>query len=148
MCFVFKLAAVLTTLLYLIPADIFGQAPIFQHIVVLVQENRTPDNLFQGLCSPPFGTANSCSTHPTGPQYNIQTSNWLNKLSPTKTTQPQSALLAAGYDLDHSHLGFIELCDYDATLPGCRMDGQGSIACWDFCPQNAQHASLVTSEEF
>ena len=23
----------------------------FQHIIVIVQENRTPDNLFQGLCA-------------------------------------------------------------------------------------------------
>ena len=23
----------------------------FQHVIVVVQENRTPDNLFQGLCA-------------------------------------------------------------------------------------------------
>ena len=32
-----------------------GQIPNFRHIVVMVQENRTPDNLFQGLCLPPYG---------------------------------------------------------------------------------------------
>ena len=26
-----------------------------QHIVIIFQENRTPDNLFQGLCIPPYG---------------------------------------------------------------------------------------------
>src|SRR5215469_14897664 len=26
-----------------------------KHVVVIFQENRTPDNLFQGLCHPPFG---------------------------------------------------------------------------------------------
>ncbi|MBV9442959.1 MAG: hypothetical protein JO217_09705 [Acidobacteriaceae bacterium] len=36
----------------------------FQHIVVIFQENRTPDNLFYGLCSPPYGRAASCSTTP------------------------------------------------------------------------------------
>lgn len=45
----------------------------FTHIVVIVQENRTPDNLFQGLCQPPFGTSSSCSTTPTSIQYNVQT---------------------------------------------------------------------------
>ena len=27
----------------------------FKHVVVIFQENRAPDNLFQGLCHPPFG---------------------------------------------------------------------------------------------
>ncbi len=31
----------------------------FQHIIVVVQENRTPDNLFQGLCASPYGTCPS-----------------------------------------------------------------------------------------
>ena len=31
---------------------ILAGAQSFQHIVVIIQENRTPDNLFQGLCGP------------------------------------------------------------------------------------------------
>ena len=31
---------------------ILADAQSFQHIVLIVQENRTPDNLFQGLCGP------------------------------------------------------------------------------------------------
>src|SRR5262249_33108183 len=31
----------------------------FKHVVVIFQENRTPDNLFQGLCHPPFGHRHS-----------------------------------------------------------------------------------------
>jgi len=34
-----------------------AQIPRFQHVVVIFQENRTCDNLFQGLCTPPFGSA-------------------------------------------------------------------------------------------
>jgi len=45
----------------------------FKHVVVIFQENRTPDNLFQGLCQPPFGHGHSCSTTPTERQYNIST---------------------------------------------------------------------------
>jgi len=45
----------------------------FKHVVVIFQENRTPDNLFQGLCHPPFGHRHSCSNTPTARQYNIST---------------------------------------------------------------------------
>jgi phospholipase C len=34
----------------------------FQHIIVIVQENRTPDNLFQGLCGQ-SAVARSGRTH-------------------------------------------------------------------------------------
>ena len=33
----------------------------FEHIVVIVQENRTPDNLFQGLCAHPLATQSSAA---------------------------------------------------------------------------------------
>src|SRR6267154_867011 len=56
-----------------------AQMSSFKHVIVIVQENRTPDNLFQGLCRPPFGTSGSCSTTPNATQYNIQTSDWLDK---------------------------------------------------------------------
>jgi phospholipase C len=36
-----------------------------KHVVVIVQENRTPDNLFQGLCSFGAGCGNASN------QYNI-----------------------------------------------------------------------------
>jgi phospholipase C len=47
-----------------------AQITTFQHVIVVVQENRTPDNLFQGLCTTPT----ACSTRPGPLQYNIQTS--------------------------------------------------------------------------
>ena len=61
----------------------------FKHVVVIFQENRTPDNLFQGLCHPPFGDRHSCSTTPTARQYNISTTGWLDKNSPTGVTNPE-----------------------------------------------------------
>src|SRR5262249_32721070 len=93
----------LNIVLVIFAGAVVAQAQIsnFKHVVVIVQENRTPDNLFQGLCSPPFGSASSCST--TDPaKYNIQTSNWLDKTSPTGFTQPKGVLLANAYDLSHS----------------------------------------------
>jgi phospholipase C len=104
------------------------KATSFRHIVVIFQENRTPDNLFQGLCSPPYGSVDSCSTSPGARQYDVQTSNWLNKESPTRVTQPGTVPLANDYDLDHSHYGFVAMCDADAG-GACRMDGAAGIGC-------------------
>jgi len=102
----------------------------FQHIVVIVQENRTPDNLFQGLCGSRI--ANLCSTTPTTSQYNIQQSNWLDKTSPTGVTQPLTIPLDNVYDLSHAHVAFSAMCD--ATASGvCRNDGAAGIACGGTC---------------
>jgi phospholipase C len=55
----------------------YAQIAKFDHIVIVVQENRSPDNLFQGVCSPPYGAVANCSASPKAGQYNIQTGNWL-----------------------------------------------------------------------
>jgi phospholipase C len=111
----------------------------FQHIIVIVQENRTPDNLFQGLCSAPYGTSSSCSANPTGSQYDIQTSNWLDRTSSTGTTQPVPVALANDYDLNHAHGAFTTMCDLDAA-GACQMDGAAGIACTGTCPTKPQFA--------
>src|SRR5262249_28507024 len=98
------------------------------HVVVIFQENRTPDNLFQGLCAPPFGTSGSCSTTPDATQYNIQTSNWLDKHSPTSVTQPLPVPLGNTYDLSHSHGAFNSQCDANPA-GACRMAGEGAVSC-------------------
>src|SRR5579863_2393684 len=87
---------------------LIGNAQIssFKHVVVIVQENRTPDNLFQGLCSPPYGSSSLCSTSPGPSQYNIQTSNWVDQTSSTGITQPLAVPLANKYDLSHAHSAF------------------------------------------
>jgi phospholipase C len=114
---------------------IFAHAQIssFQHVIVIVQENRTPDNLFQGLCVAPFGNSSSCSTSPTGSQYDIQTSNWVDKTSSTGTTQPTSVELDNGYDPAHNHLSFTNTCDLN-TSGACRMDGGANNTCTGSCP--------------
>lgn len=124
-----------------------AQIPRFQHIVVIVQENRTPDNLFQGLCAPPYSTAISCtaSTPPNPFQYDIQTKNWLNKSSPTGRTQPAPVPLANAYDLSHAHSAFVTMCDVDATTGQCRMDGAAGITCTGTCPQTPQFGYVDNS---
>lgn len=132
---------VFTTLLLLVGfGTIMAQAQIsqFQHVVIVVQENRTPDNLFQGLCVPPFGSAASCSATPNSSQYDILTSNWIDKNSSIGTTQPLPVALAGDYDLSHTHSAFLSMCDADPLINSCQMDGAGAIDCIGPCPAQPQ----------
>ena len=110
----------------------FAQITSFTHIIIDIQENRTPDNLFYYLCSPPYGSSASCSTSPNGKQYDILTSNWADETSSTGFTQPLSVALANGYDISHSHDSFITTCNIDSAGV-CRMDGGASTTCSGTC---------------
>jgi phospholipase C len=78
----------------------YGKTPI-KHVVVIFQENRTPDNLFQGLCTANNGVP-GCSSTGTGQSYNIA-STYLNSDGQTVPLTPVG--LATNFDLDHSHGG-------------------------------------------
>ena len=77
-----------------------------QHVVVIFQENRTPDNLFHGL--PNADIANS----------------GVNSLGQTIPLTPIP--LANAYDMSHSHDAFVKMYD------GGKMDGADLIPV--FCP--------------
>ena len=79
-----------------------------KHVVVIIQENRTPDNLFQGLCA--FGSG--CGTGST--QYDIA-STYVDSSGNTGPLLPVG--LATNFDLDHSHGG-----------PGLN----GTVSGWEF----------------
>ncbi len=80
-------------------------AGVIQHVVIIMQENRTPDNLFHGL--PNADIANSGLDHKG------------NRI----TLQAQT--LAPNYDLGHSHNSFVVMYDKG------KMDGADRIA--QFC---------------
>ena len=82
------------------PPSPFGDK--IQHVVVIFQENRTPDNLFHGL--PNADIANS----------------GLNSTGQTITLSPIT--LANNYDLSHAHSAFVK--QYDAG----KMDGADLVA--------------------
>jgi phospholipase C len=105
-----------------------AQISSFQHIILVIQENRTPDNLFQGLCTPTTTNPIPCSTQPGPGQYNIQTTGWLDKTSPTGFTNPQKTPFGLGYDMDHLHGGFVVECDKNAS-GACKMDGAARVHC-------------------
>src|SRR5208283_4419240 len=75
-----------------------------RHVVVIFQENRTTDNLFQGLCIPPYGSAADCGTGQN--QYDIaqqgtNSSGQTVKLAPMDLGKAGS--IPSYYDLGHGH---------------------------------------------
>jgi phospholipase C len=107
-----------------------------QHVVIIVQENRTTDNLFQGLCSNP----NSCGTGQN--QYNIQNYGYVGttKVALTPVAEGLVTCNKEGkncYDLGHGHNGFLVDCDWTGTE--CAMDGWNPNQCSPQpCPANPQ----------
>ena len=97
-----------------------GQAPVvqpqtkIQHVVIIVQENRTPDNLFHD----PVLIARGADIASSG----------VNSAGQTIPLTPVS--LAITYDLSHQHDAFVAMYD------GGKMDGADKVAayCVPNCP--------------
>jgi len=104
--------------------------PKIQHVVIIFQENRTPDNLFQGLCLPPNGSSSSCSTSPSSTQYDIASSG-MDSTGANITLRPiDLGKVGANpdhYDLSHAHSAFEYMCDLNASGV-CQMNGADRIA--------------------
>ena len=131
--------SMVTILLCLAVLSLHAQVPHFQHIVVVVQENRTPDNMFQGLCAPPYGDNQSCSTSPAPGQYNIQTLKWLDASNARGYTDPQPVGFTDPYDLEHGHSAFRDMCNNQFALnTPCKMDGAARVPCHGTCPSKPQ----------
>jgi phospholipase C len=89
----------------------FAQATKFQHVIVIFQENRTPDNLFHD----PKLIAEGANIASTGIYKNK---------SGVETTVPlRPVALANTYDLSHKHMAFEQMYDNGA------MDGANLITC-------------------
>jgi phospholipase C len=81
-----------------------------QHVVVIFQENRTPDNLFQD----PVLIGRNADIAQSG------------KDSTGQIIQLKKVNLPVDYDMDHSHRAFNRMCDLSATGQ-CQMDGADLI---------------------
>jgi phospholipase C len=107
-------------------ALILNTAAVIQHVVIIFQENRTPDNLFQD----PVLIARGADIASSG----------INSLGQTVSLSPidlgTSGSNPSYYDLDHSHTAFVAMYD------GGKMDGADLIACSPNpntnCPPNPQ----------
>ena len=98
-------------------------AAVIQHVVVIFQENRTPDNLFQD----PVLIARGADIAQQGKSSSGQTINLAPINLGTAGSNPQN------YDLSHAHSAFVSMYD------GGKMDGADKIACSPAaeCPPNA-----------
>jgi phospholipase C len=85
-------------------ASVPPNSPVIQHVVVIFQENRTPDNLFQDSKLIAAGADIASSGDTQG-----------------QTVPLTPIALANDYDLDHSHKAFESMYD------GGKMDGAGQI---------------------
>lgn len=96
------------------------QSSPIQHVIIVVQENRTVDNLFQGL-----------------PGANTQS--WgLNSQNQQVALQPVP--LTAPYDLSHAHTAFT------AEYARGTMNGFTKIYCGGKCPTQPEYAYVPQSE--
>ena len=131
-------------------------AAAVQHVVIIFQENRTPDNLFQGLCLAPNGTSSSCSTSPSSSQYDI-VSLGVNSKGQTISFMPIDLGTAGSspdnYDLSHAHSAFDDMCDLNPSTGVCKMDGadlipiscsKGTVGCPP--PANAQFMYVIPAD--
>ena len=104
---------------------------VIQHVVVIFQENRTPDNLFQD----PVLIARGADIAQQGKNSSGQTITLAPIDLGTAGSSPQN------YDLSHAHAAFVSMYD------GGKMDGADKIACWaGQCPPNAQFKYVMQSD--
>lgn len=82
-----------------------------QHVVVILQENRTPDNLFQDTLLIQRGADIQ--------NYGLDSKG--QKITLTATS------LETDYDLKHSHAAFLDMCDLNVSTEVCAMDGADKI---------------------
>ncbi len=95
---------------------------LIQHVVVIFQENRTPDNLFQD----PVLIARGADIASSG----------INSTGQTIPLSPED--LANNYDLSHSHSAFVRMYD------GGKMDGANLVAV--ICSKNATNCPLPNAQ--
>lgn len=97
-----------------------AQIAAFKHIVVIVQENRTPDNLFRELC-------HQTTCDPADPsKYDILIDGW--KTTKNQTVSPVGVDLGIPWDIEHQHnFDWVNMCDQSGTE--CLMDGAVNEVC-------------------
>jgi phospholipase C len=94
-------------------------------VVIIFQENRTPDNLFHD----PVLMSRGADIATQG----MSSTGKIVPLTPNT--------LVTNYDVGHSHSAFLDICDYNSATNTCAMDGADKIPCTGqgcpaSCPQN------------
>ena len=124
-------------LLLLLSGLAFAQFPSqLKNVVVIVQENRTPDNLFHFLtpaCPIPAGASGyqACIPTPvTNSCYDVSPCGLSNQSGTVVPITLTAAPMVGLTDPFHNHTAFVNQCDPDSTFK-CRNDGA-----WQTAPNN------------
>jgi phospholipase C len=110
-----------------------GSSGKIAHIVIIMQENRSFDNLFQGF---PGANTQSYGYTSTGEKVSLQ-----------------PVPLGIKWDVDHSSRAYFEACDGQGSLPGtnCKMDGfdKEAVSCRVYppCPNDHPQYSYAPKSE-
>jgi len=117
-------------LLFLLGSSAAAQfPPTIKNVVIIFQENRTPDNLFHFLTpqcplGPGAGGEYACTpASVTTSCYNISPCGLSNQSGTIVPVRLAPRPLAGKIDPDHSHTGFYNMCDPDPATLVCRNDG-------------------------
>ncbi len=92
------------------------------HVVIIIQENRSPDNLFQGLPGADISSVGLDSNGNTVP------------LQPVSLTAP--------YDLDHTHTGFLtefnggQMNGFDKEKSSCPLHNCNTVTAYGYVPRS------------
>jgi phospholipase C len=104
--------------------------PQIKNVVIIFQENRTPDNLFHFLTpacplpSHPDDPLDACTPKSvTDSCYDISPCGLSNERGSVVPVPLAPTPLAGSVDPDHSHTGFNNMCDPDPVTFECRNDG-------------------------
>ena len=89
-----------------------------KHVVIMLQENRSFDNIFAGFPGADTTLTGACKPAP-----------WCKTgTAPlTPVSLETTDRLGLGTDIDHSHHGFEVECDFDSAAGACRNDGFDKI---------------------
>ena len=90
-----------------------------QHVVIIFQENRTPDNLFQDpvlIASPRNADIQSYGVNSLGKTITLSQIDL-----GTNGSNPDN------YDVNHDHISFTQMCDLNPATNVCKMDGADKI---------------------
>ena len=112
--------------------------PHFNHVIVVIQENRTPDNFFYGLCTRP---GNVCAVPAKPGQYDLLTTGWRDKIAPGGTRNPAITPLGINYDVEHNWPNFNRMCDMNTS--GICQNDQTSACAAGTCPADPSYAAVV-----
>jgi phospholipase C len=163
---IMKFAAKSFFLMLWLGTAVYGQGSYspFKHVIVVFQENRTPDNLFQGLLTWPGVVAGKYDVQPSGMAGGVCKTPQALSLSGASFDQSTCAIsggtedkrclepqpLAGGYDPSHSHCAFLSMYD-NGKMNGagfvrdvchkaqnCTNGGSGQFLSYKFVP-NIQH---------